>query len=188
VYRTGGEGASGSLVRLGRSPKSFTDICIDEAGLPLEQVAFTEGKLVTRRLAVLVDESPRLMKAMFSTGKPSVAPRQGGGSVRPVDPSSRPPGDFWELTAPPEGFERRGRYVVVPPQAGFDDPAQRAGIIAFTSDVWVRGIDVVVLEQGSTLGGTPPFGADRTRAAFGSAPSVGESSGTACERARCACA
>jgi hypothetical protein len=77
-----------------------------------------------------------------------------------VSLDSRPPGEFWEFERPPKGFEHHGRYAVVPPQTGFDDPRQRQQLIAFTSDVWVDGVDAIVVEQGATLGGTAPFVAD----------------------------
>ncbi|HYZ92902.1 MAG TPA: hypothetical protein VFA34_10990 [Actinomycetota bacterium] len=159
VYRAGGEGGSGSLERLS-DDKTYTDLCFDAAGLVLEEVAYSDGKLLNRSVAVTVDESPRVPDRLFRTGEPTLSARQGGGSVRAAEPASRPPGDFWELSNVPRGFRHEGRYAVIPPQSGFDDPTMRSGIIAFTSDVLVDGLDVVVVEQGSTLGGSPPFSAD----------------------------
>ncbi len=161
VHRIAGEGGSGSLERLESEPKTYTDICLDEAGLALEEASVVDGKLLTRRLAVEVDETPKLTDRLFRAGDPEMKVRQGGGSVLEVDPESRPPGTFWELRDEPRGFERKGRYAVIPPQAGFDDPTQQPGIITFIADVWVRGIDVVVIEQGGTLGGRDPFAKDR---------------------------
>jgi hypothetical protein len=126
----------------------------------LEEVDFADGKLLNRRVTVEVEENARMPDRFFRTGKPEANVRQGGGSVRRVDPDSRPPGTFWEPSKGPVGFRRVGRYAVIPPQAGFGDPAQRSGIIAFTSDVWRHGIDVIVIEQGATLGGSAPFSRD----------------------------
>jgi hypothetical protein len=161
VYRRGGETGSGTLVRLDdETADEYTDTCFDAAGLPLEEVTFVDGKLLTRSVAVDVDEDSDLEDRLFRVGDPQLEVRQGGGSVLRVDPDSRPPGDFWELGEEPRGFERKGRYAVIPPQAGFDDPTQRASIVTFVSDVWARGDDVVVVEQGATLGGRDPFQAD----------------------------
>jgi hypothetical protein len=161
VYRWGAEGGSGSLSRLDEDePGEYTDSCFDADGLPLEVVTYVDGKLLTRSIVTQVEEGPRLADRLFGVGDPTLEVRQGGGSVLRVEPDSRPPGDFWELGEAPRGFERDGRYAVIPPQAGFDDPTQRAGIVTFVSDVWVRGRDVIVVEQGGTLGGRPPFQAD----------------------------
>ncbi len=158
IFRIGGEGGSGSLVRV--EGDDYTDLCFDEAGLLLEEVAIVDGKILNRRLAVTVDETPSLGKDLFRTGEVRLEVRQGGGSVRALQPDSRPPGTFWEPSKDPRGFAPKGRYAVIPPQTGFEDPTQRQGIIAFTTDVWVDGVDVVVVEQGATLGGRAPFGAD----------------------------
>jgi hypothetical protein len=160
VYRAGGEGGSGTLERLKDDDETYTDLCLDAAGLVLEEVGYSDGKLLNRSIAVAVDETPSVPDRLFRTGDPKLTARQGGGSVRAVDPASRPPGDFWEASSGLRGFEREGRYAVIPPQSGFDDPTMRSGLIAFTSDVWVDDLDVVVVEQGSTLGGSDPFGDD----------------------------
>jgi hypothetical protein len=160
VFRTAGESPSGTLTKLRGGAKDYTDVCLDSSGLALEEATFAGGKLVARRLAVKVEESPRSKRNLFETGKPSATARQGGGSVKWAELDSRPPGTFWEPSTRLKGFEHRGRYAVVPPQAGFDDPTQRSSIIAFISDVWERGLDVVAIEQGATLGGKAPFAAD----------------------------
>ncbi|MGH2760688.1 MAG: hypothetical protein ACRDKJ_14150 [Actinomycetota bacterium] len=161
VYRRGAEGGSGTLSRLGeKEPDEYTDTCFDAAGLPLEVAMFVDGKLLTRSIAVVVDEDPQLADRSFRVGAPTLEVRQGGGSVLRVDPDSRPPGDFWEARDDPRGFDHFGRYAVIPPQAGFEDPTQRPGIVTFVSDVWTRGRDVIVVEQGATLGGRAPFQAD----------------------------
>lgn len=161
VYRRGPETGSGTLSRVADDADEYADICFDAAGLPLEVVTFLDGKLTTRSVAVEVEEEPRVSDRLFRVGDPTLEVRQGGGSVLRVDPTSRPPGDFWELREEEiEGFEREGRYAVIPPQAGFDDPTQRPGIITFVSEVWTRGDDVIVIEQGATLGGREPFRRD----------------------------
>lgn len=137
---------------------SFTDVCIDEAGLVLEEVDTVDGDIVRREIAVEVDEDVSLDDELFRVGEPTLEARQGGGSVREADPSSRPQGTFWELEDVPSGFEHRGRYGVVPPQTGFDDPVARRRIIAGVVDVWVDGPDVIVVDQGATLEGADPFG------------------------------
>lgn len=160
VYRTVGSPGESSLAKIEDVKDSYTDTCVDEAGLVLEEVGVTKGRLLSRRLAVRIDETPEIGKNAFTVGDPTIPVRMGGGSVRTVSPDSRPPGEFWEFGSAPRGYEHQGRYAVVPPQTGFDDPRQRQQLIAFTSDVWVDGSDTIIVEQGATLGGSAPFVAD----------------------------
>ena len=157
VYRIGGDPGIDSLKPLKRVGKDYSDVCVDAAGIVLEHVSFTDGKLLFRRVAAGVDENPPLNDDMFAVGKPSMGAAQGGGSARRADPASRPPGTFWALSRPLDGFRHAGRWAVVPPQSGFNDPIRRASIVAWVSDVYTRGSDVVVVEQGATLQGVEPF-------------------------------
>jgi hypothetical protein len=160
IFRMAGSPAEPSLERVSEAGDTYSEICVDGAGLVLEELNVTDGKMLTRRIATRIDLDPDVPKEAFDAGEPSLGVRQGGGSVRQMEPDSRPPGTFWELDDEPDGFEHRGRYVVVPPQTGFDDPTQRSNLVAFTSDVWVDGPDALVIEQGATLGGSEPFAED----------------------------
>lgn len=163
VYRLGG--VRTEVVRPYESgADEYTDVCVDEAGFVLEEVHVVEGsRVVNRRLAVSIDESPRLDPDLFAgPDADPPPPDQGGGSVLAVDPDSRPPGDpFYELPGAPSGFSRRGRYAVIPPQAeAFADPLQFGRRLAAVVDVWVRGPDLVVVDQGGTQGRVPAFEPD----------------------------
>lgn len=139
-----------------------TESCIDADGLLLEEVV-TDGDLITARwVATDVDTSPTIVDDDFFFGGVEPLPAAaGGGSVQEVMPTSQSLGTFFELDDPPAGFTHRGRYAVVPPQlANPDDPETRAQVIAAVVDVFERGRDVVVIDQGGTLGQVPPFGAD----------------------------
>ena len=158
IYRMAGSSSDPSLDKVDDAGDTYSELCVDEAGLVLEEIGVNDGKLLTRRVATEVDEDPQIDDDLFEAGEPTLGVRQGGGSVREMKPDSRPPEEtFWELGDEPEGFEHEGRFAVVPPQAGFNDPTQRTNLIAFTSDVWVDGPDAVVVEQGATLGGSAPF-------------------------------
>jgi len=134
------------------------DSCVDESGLVLEHVEVFEGEIASRRIAVEIEEDAPLDDDLFATGEATIPVREGGGGVRRLVPGSRPPGTFWELPSPPAGFEAMGRYSVVPPQPeNFGDPARIAFRRAGVADVWVRGPDVLVIDQGGTLQGAAPF-------------------------------
>lgn len=155
VHRLGGP-LTGGVV----TPGETTDVCIDEEGLLLEQVV-REGRTITSRwVATAVDTSPDLGEDDFRVDGEPVAADAGGGSVRGVEPTSRSVGQFWELDSPPAGFSHEGRFAIVPPQAArVDDPETRVQVVAGVIDVWVSGIDVLLVDQGGTLGQVPPFGA-----------------------------
>jgi hypothetical protein len=108
---------------------------------------------------VSVQIDPSIADDRFVTPGTPLTIQQGGGSVRPVDAATAPPGSWWVLTSPASGYSLRGRFAVVPPNQsqGFSDPSARDALIAGFEDVYVRGRDVIVVDQGSTLGGLPPF-------------------------------
>ena len=155
VFRVGSESTAGSLplVADGEQP---TDVCVDEAGLVLEEVAYDGDEMTRRRVAETVREGARGANDAFAVERPDADPRTVG-SVQELESDSRlPGGTFWELKDRPKGFESRGRYAVVPAgQPGFSDPTARSSVISFVSEVWTDGPDVFVLEQGATQGALP---------------------------------
>lgn len=153
----------------------WADSCVDEAGIVVEEVLFSHGDPILRRVAVKVEEDPALDGSLFVTGEPTVGVRDGGGFVREADAGTRPEGEFFELPSAPEGFRLRGRYTVVPPQPeNFSDPSREFHRVAGTVDVFERGIDIVAVDQGATLGGKDPFVADPANPTVDVGPALGE--------------
>ncbi|MEA3055260.1 MAG: hypothetical protein QOD30_692 [Actinomycetota bacterium] len=134
------------------------DVCVDHDGLVLEQLERVDGVLTRRWIATAVDATAVVTDDdVHLAGVAARAAKDGGGSVQAIEPSSAPPGSFWQLDAPPAGFTRVGRYAVVPPQgARPDDENTRSQVLAGIVDVFVRGSDVLVIDQGGTLGQVPP--------------------------------
>ncbi len=131
-------------------PGKYTDVCISAGGLVLEEWQVDDDRPIRQRVAVSVDavapDLPPLADA------PTLTAGQGGGSVLRVDAASEPMGRFFVLDAPPSGFVLRGRYSIVPPQAGLTDANERRRAIASTADVYERGgTDVLIVDRGSTL-------------------------------------
>ncbi len=159
VFRFAEPILSGTIKPYVAGSDSYADECIDDGGMVLEDVWVTEGERLRRKVATSVSEA---VAVSVSVTGPFVEPRQGGGAVRDVDPASHSIGDSYELPTP-AGFTYRGRYAVVPPQpVDPNDPSGRSKLVAGTADVWVRGSDVIILDQGGTLGGGAPFGEDET--------------------------
>lgn len=162
VYRSGSRFNGVSL----RPPTNdaFVDNCVDRDGLLLEEVRTARGSNASRRVAVRVDVNPALTDALFAVGAPNLPVPNGGGSTRAVAPTSTPPGQFWQLDAL-AGFALAGRYGVVPPQPeNFADPQREGFRQAGVSDVYVRGTDVVIVDQGATLHAQPPWTVDPANA------------------------
>jgi hypothetical protein len=134
------------------------DVCVDANGLVLEQLERVDDVLTRRWIATSVDTAATVTDD--DVRLPGVAARPakaGGGSVQDIEPTTAPPGSFWQLDAPPSGFTRVGRYAVVPPQgADPNDEKTRAQVMAGVVDVFVRGSDAVIVDQGGTLGHVPP--------------------------------
>lgn len=134
-----------------------TDTCIDATGLVLEELVVDGGRPLLRRVAIDLEVAPDVDAVSFETGEHTLEVDQGGGFVAETEPRSRVPGRFFEATAP-AGFQRAGRFAVVPPQPDrFGDVRRRGERVTQISDVFVDGADVVVLDQGGTLGGVDPF-------------------------------
>lgn len=159
VYRAGGPITLGTLAAEIDPAAVVVDACFDGAGLLLAEETYDAGTLTRRREAVEVDEDPPMDDALFTPeGEPLPAGAGGGGVVRVTDDSRLPEVEYWQLDAPPPGFTFRGRYAVAPAQPEtFSDPGQEGNRQGSLADVYVAGVDVVVVDQGGTLRGNDPL-------------------------------
>ena len=62
---------------------------------------------------------------------------------------------FWEPAPPPPGFSHLGRFAVVAPQPPTSSVRTSATLVTAVDDVFVRGADALIIEQGQT--GAAPF-------------------------------
>ncbi len=160
VLRFGGPVSSGSVAPMLEPEIEYADACVSEQGLVLEEVWVRTGLVQRRRVATKIDAEAPVRDEAFVTSGASIEPLpvdEGGGSFRPVDPTSSYAAPFWVLdVAPLEAY--RGRWAVVSP-AGSDPDSDETKDrrLGFVADVWQDGIDTVILEQGSTSGGVRPF-------------------------------
>ena len=153
VYRSGALLSAPTITE--PTPGTYADSCIDEAGLVLEESLVEGSQLLMRRIAVEVDERPDLEGISFEMPEGEPVPvDKGGGVVQPLTLDSRPPGEFFELPAPPTGYSHRGRFTVIPPQPeNFSDFAREGFIFGGVTDVYERESDFVVIDQWATLRG-----------------------------------
>lgn len=154
VHRVATAVSDGVLVPLGDTSEEHADLCIDADGLLLEEWWVLDGGAIRQRVATAVRTSvPAGFGADWSELPTSQPVGLGGGSVARLVPGSAPPGPFFESSSVPDGLVHLGRFIVIPPQAIEVEGADPGATIASTADVWRRGLDVLVLDQGGTSGG-----------------------------------
>jgi hypothetical protein len=159
VFRSTAVLQAATLAPLPPRPDSYVDSCVDSAGLVLEELQYSGHTLISRRQAVEVSIGIPRDRAQFTIREqPTVSFSQGGGRVVKVSGTTVIPGAAWTL-APPPGFEYLGRYAVADPSSSFPSGGlpmsnRQAGF----TDIWVRGPDFVLLDQGGPLygGDSPP--------------------------------
>ena len=132
--------------------------CVDDVGLVLEERWTTRSgdRILTKQAKELElgDDVP----AVHVPDADPLTAAQGNGAVRKVGRDEAPP--FQEVfdLPDPKGFTFVGRYAVVPARlsASADAIPADAGIALYT-DVWRKGPDLLLLDQGATKGGATPF-------------------------------
>jgi len=133
TYRTGSP--LQSLKITAPTATDYVDVCLDEAGLILEEVTIAGGVVTQRLTATSMEIDASLDPAIFVIEGPRVGTDQGGAVVTEVDRTVAPAPGYWAPAAVPPGWTHRGRYLVV-------------GKGPSHVDVYVRGIDVVTIRQG----------------------------------------
>jgi len=132
------------------------DTCVDAQGLLLNERRVVKGKLVQERTATAVDVGGEAVNHSYRTSGTHIPLKQGGGAVVTISDTSRPPGvQFWEPAPPPPGFSHLGRFAVVAPQPPTSSVRTSATLVTAVDDVFVRGADALIIEQGQT--GAAPF-------------------------------
>ena len=171
VFRSSRPLGAGPLLPLS-SKSNYTDTCIGADGIVLRETRFGSGHMLMDRLATNVSTGDAAVAGAAFGLTGSLTPfDRGGGAFTALTPDSRPPGRSWDFGQAPSGFRHLGRFAAVPPQpqlfAGGGQGtgtmgALPGGLVTEMDDVYVRGADVVVLQQGSTINGAkfaPPSGA-----------------------------
>jgi hypothetical protein len=82
--------------------------------------------------------------------------QQGNGAFTAIDAATPPPFAERFSMATPTGFTSVGRYAVVPPRLGAASTVGKAQLALYT-DVWTRGPDLLLLDQGAGTDGATPF-------------------------------
>lgn len=149
-------GADPSLTEAERI-NTVVDRCVDAQGIVLEERWSSPGgeRLLTKRATTLQVGGDAELDLDPPDAEPMAA-EQGNGSFRPLDQGAVVPFAERFSLPDPEGFRFEGRYLVVPPRVGVPDTPSEVGL-ELATDVWVRGADVVLFDQGRGTGGATPF-------------------------------
>jgi len=178
VYRTGAPLETFSVAKA--TATDYADACIDRSGLLLEEVAVVGGKLDSRMLATSVDAAARPSAATFAIKGTPTALADGGVELTTLDAGRAPAAGYWDLAAP-AGYRHVGRYRI---RVQDNPPADSTGttttttapaepkILVSYADVYTKGIDTIVVQQGPTASEqapetTAPVGPPATLGALG---------------------
>ncbi len=153
VYRAGGPVLAGDMEKYRPRSGEFADFCVDRNGLVVEEVWTSKDKLLRRRAAVEVEIDPKLSDGLFDIEAPAEeGPTRG--TVQSVPPDAIDRTKLWTLRSAPKGFDYLGKFAVirstasVPQQGGAGVPAVPP---TSTSDVYIRGPDLIVVDQDPSL-------------------------------------
>jgi hypothetical protein len=160
VYRTGAPVETFSIAF--PTNTTYSDVCIDAAGLMLEEVSVTNGAVTGRMTASEIATEPTLDEGIFSIDEQPVGLADGAFELQPLDaaaPTADGTAGAWAFPDVPEGYELQGRYKLLQPAPAPADEtattdatdttvAADAPPLESYVDVYVDGTNLVVLLQG----------------------------------------
>jgi hypothetical protein len=155
VYRTGRLVEAPPLAV--PSAATYADVCIDAAGLVLEEVAFVDGIAETYEVATAVEVDGTIGDEAFRIDGTPLTLEEGGNELVPLDLLTAPVEGYWTPAVAPAGTAHVARYLLrapSPPEgssdttttAGPTNPA--AGSVDTYVDVYASGPLFVIVHQG----------------------------------------
>jgi hypothetical protein len=145
MYRTGRTVQNQTVAAA--TAKDYADICIDDSGLVLEEIAVTSGKLSLHVTAKSIDTQPTLAGDEFNIVGTPLTNTDGAPEMVEIDANTSPADGFLQLSQVPDGYTHvaRYRYRDVPSQ---DESA--AGITQKDTyvDVYQNGTRAIIIHQG----------------------------------------
>lgn len=147
TYAKGGvRETAGRLCQVFR--RAEREYCIDNTGLVLITADANTVTLATKVTPIDVPPEASGYTQQLAAGftNPEL------GSVRPIDPATSAPGTTdYALAKPPVGFTHVGRYALVALSGALLDKDKAREVVAGIVDVYVRGVDTVVVDRGGRL-------------------------------------
>ncbi len=156
VFRAGGPLVAG-IIEPVVEPGDHADVCLDERGLLLEELWYLDGAVARHRVAVEVEVGDVDLAAPPELT--FLEPARRGGFAQELEPGDPGPYDSaWTPRNLPPGFRHLGRWVVLLPavDSPLRDPmVEEASGAVVVADVWRRGPDVLIVDQGGRADGQP---------------------------------
>ena len=94
----------------------YVDVCIDESGLMLEEMAVNSGKVSLRILATEIEFEPTFAADIFTINLPPLGTADGAPVLDEIDKATIPNANLLHLATLPDGFEHKVGSVEGAPQ------------------------------------------------------------------------
>ena len=153
VYRAGGPVLAGDIVPYEPGEGTYADFCVDRNGIVIEEYWVDDDRLLRRRVATDLDVDTAIDDDRLDIRIPENPDIHRGAVERITQEPSSEGIPLWTLPKTPKGFDKLGRYGVIisdqaVPKMNVLTPAVAP---ASTSDVYVRGPDLLVVDQDPSL-------------------------------------
>jgi hypothetical protein len=148
VYRTGRTVESNVAAK--PTETDYVDVCVDEAGLMLEEMSVNGGKVSLRVLATEVTETPTFAVDEFAITHTPLGTADGAAVLNEIDKAVSPNANLLKLPTPPAGFEHKARYLLREAPTAEVAATGVAPTNDSYVDVYVNGTKTIVIHQGPT--------------------------------------
>ena len=153
VYRTGASIEGRAVTKA--TAATYTDLCISDDGLVLEEVGVTAGKVDLRVVATMVERDLALTDNDFPVNTDPAARTDSGIEVIDLDTLTLPNTPYWHWATPPDGWKLVSRQRVE--NTNVDNSAASSTTVAAGPsapkiswvDVYGRDNDLLIVRQGS---------------------------------------
>jgi hypothetical protein len=128
--------------------KDYVDVCIDEAGLMLEEMAVNNEKVSLRVIATAINLTPEFGTDEFTISQAPLGTADGAAVLTEIDKAVSPNANLLALSKAPEGFEHKARYLL---REAPDADAAATGVAPTKDtyvDVYVNGTQTLTIHQG----------------------------------------
>jgi hypothetical protein len=146
VYRTGRTVESNVAAKA--TDSDYVDVCIDETGLMLEEMAVNNKKISLRVIANGITVAPEFGADEFTISGTPLGTADGAMVLTELDKTISPNANLLAMPTPPAGFEHRARYIL---REAPTAEAAATGVAPTNDtyvDVYVNGTQTLIVHQG----------------------------------------
>jgi hypothetical protein len=148
VFRTGRTVESNTVAKA--TDTDYVDVCVDNTGLALEEMAVNKSKVSLRVIASEVTPNPEFASDVFTINGTPLGTADGAPLLDVTDATTVPNANVLTLPTVPAGYEHKGRYIL----RDAPDAAAAGEGVAPTKDsyvdVYLNGTRSLIIHQGKT--------------------------------------